>query len=448
MEVEIGITCVLLVALVFLSTIDMAFGELSDVGLRRLLAEAESRNSQRAAEFLEKILESRTRFRFTLTAAIQILLVAVSILATSITLRLVVRFGEFSHALFLAAALAVGLALGGVFRQLIPRLLTLRRPDDTLLATLPALQPFYGALELLALPLDRLVERKRIERQTSDGGDAETDAAGAATTNVAATTATEDIQALLDVGEEEGIIEEEQGELIHSIIEFGDTRVSEVMTPRTEIVAVPVTASVREVRDVMVESKYSRLPVYREQIDDIAGLIYVRDLLQCWSEGREDERIETLLRPTYFVPETKHIADLLEEMQKAHTQLAMVIDEYGGVAGLVTVEDILEEIVGEIEDEDIERDEIVEIVEAGDGYYDVPGSIEVGKIERLFGIEIEDDDFTTVAGLVIREAGTVPKPGAHLNVRGIDVEVLDSDERKINRLRLRRAPQMSEAQAE
>jgi putative hemolysin len=247
-----------------------------------------------------------------------------------------------------------------------------------------------------------------------------------------------DIQALIDVGEEEGILEEEEGELIHSIIEFGDTRVNEVMTPRTEIVALPISATVREARDLMIESKYSRLPVYREQIDNIEGLIYLRDLLQCWAEGKEDEKCAPLLRLVYFVPETKPVADLLEEMQKAHVQLAIVIDEYGGIAGLVTVEDILEEIVGEIEDEDIEHEEIVEIVEGSDGYYDVLGSTEIGKIERLFDMEIEDDDFTTIAGLVISESGYVPRAGERLAFRGLDVEVLDADDRRINRVRLRR----------
>jgi CBS domain containing-hemolysin-like protein len=244
---------------------------------------------------------------------------------------------------------------------------------------------------------------------------------------------------LIEVGEEEGILEGEEAERIHSIIEFGDTRVNEVMTPRTEIVALPITATVREARDIMIESKYSRLPVYREQIDNIEGLIYVRDLLQCWPECREDETIASLLRMVYFVPETKAVADLLEEMQKAHVQLAIVIDEYGGIAGLVTVEDILEEIVGEIEDEDIEHEEIIEIVEGDNGYYDVLGSTEIAKIERLFDMEIEDDDFTTIAGLVISESGYVPRAGAHLTLRGLDVEVLEADDRRINRLRLRRA---------
>ena len=188
----------------------------------------------------------------------------------------------------------------------------------------------------------------------------------------------------------------------------------------------------------MIDSKYSRLPVYREQIDNVEGMIYVRDLLQLWADGNEDGPIAPLVRPVYFIPETKPVAELLEEMQKANVQLSMVIDEYGGVSGLVTVEDILEEIVGEIEDEDIGGEELKEIVEQEDGCYEVLGSTEIGKIERLFDMEIEADDFTTIAGLVINESGKVPDPGEQLNFRGLEVEVLDADERRINRLRLRR----------
>ena len=213
------------------------------------------------------------------------------------------------------------------------------------------------------------------------------------------------------------------------------------MTPRPDIVAVAESATVREARDIILESKYSRLPVYREQIDNVEGIIYVRDLLQCWGEGREEECIKSLVRPVYDVPETKQVAELLKEMQKAHFQLAMVIDEYGGVCGLVTVEDILEEIVGEIEDEDIAGEELEDIVEGPDGSYEVLGSTEIGKIERIFDMEIEDDDFTTIAGLVINESGTVPAAGERLMMRGLEVEVLEADERRILRLRVRKAPE-------
>lgn len=426
---EIGTACVLLIALALLATLDLAFGQLSDVGLRRLTSEREQHRRPTIA-FLEKILENRPRFRFTLNAVIQVVLVAVVVLVTSVSYGL---FGGERR--FLLFAFFIALVLTIFFRQFIPRVLSSRNPEKTLLTLLPLYRPLYGVLSLVVAPRQTLNERAR-----RAGGDIHvTQATVESTSEDNADDGAGDLQALIDVGEEEGILEEEEGELIQSIIEFGETQAGEVMTPRTDIVSLPVTATVREARDLVIESKYSRLPVYREQIEDVVGLIYVRDLLVYLAEEREDEMIESLLRPAYFVPETKPVDELLEEMQKAHVQLALVIDEYGGLAGLLTVEDILEEIVGEIEDEDIESGEIVEFIESDGGYYEVPGSTEVGKIERLFSLEIEDDDFTTIAGLVIDEAGRVPVQGTRLNFRGLDVEVLEADERRIVRLRLRRS---------
>jgi putative hemolysin len=422
-ELEIAATCVLLVALTFLATVDMAFGQLSDVGLRRLIAEREGRRQgDRTGLFLNVILENRPRFRFTLTAALHVLLVAVAVLVTSVSYNLFTNERRF-----LLIAFFIGLVLTIIFRQVIPRFFSRSNPEKTLLALLPVYRPLHRVLSFFGAPWYRKADRARLH-QTEVGAES-------VETNIDDT----DIQALIDVGEEEGILEEEEGELIQSIIEFGETSADEVMTPRTDIVALPITATVREARDVMIESKYSRIPVYREQIDNVEGLIYVRDLLCYWPEGKEDDSIEPLLRPAYFVPATKALDELLEEMQKAHVQLALVIDEYGGLAGLVTVEDILEEIVGEIEDEDTTEEEIVEIIEGDNGYYDLPGSTEVGKVERLFDLEIEDDDFTTIAGLVISESGRVPPAGTHLTFRGLDVEVIEADERRIGRLRLRRA---------
>jgi CBS domain containing-hemolysin-like protein len=422
MQIEIILTFLLLCGLSLLATVDMAFGQLSDVGLRRLITEAEERFKLRSSAFLKQVLANRPRFSFAISATIQILLVAVAVLVTSISLTL------FQDRRFVLIGLLGGLILAGIFRQLLPLFLSTRDPEGTLLFLLPVIRPLLPLMAFAADPFHRLFDRSRRKEQEFDNGaeDEEQDTE-------------DDIQALIDVGEAEGILEEEEGELIHSILEFGDTRVNEVMTPRPDIVGVPAAATVREARDVMIESKYSRLPVYRDQIDNVEGLIYVRDLLALWVDNKEDGPIASLVRPVYFVPETKPVAELLEEMQKAHVQLSMVVDEYGGVSGLVTVEDILEEIVGEIEDEDIAGEDLEEIVERGDGCYEVVGSTEIGKIERLFDMEIETDDFTTIAGLVINESGKVPPPGEQLTFRGLEVEVLEADERRIGRLRVKRA---------
>jgi putative hemolysin len=422
MELEIGFTLLLLIVLAVLATIDMAFGQLSDVGLHRLIAESEEKSRGRSKTFLLQVLENRAKFSFALSAMIQILLVVVAVLITSISLNL------FPDPRLVLVGLIAGLILAGIFRQLIPLLISARNPEATLHFLLPAIRPFFPLMTFIADPFQTLFDRQRRKDQVTEheGEEVEEDDSG-------------DLQALIDVGEAEGILEEEEGELIHSIIEFGDTRVSEVMTPRPNIVAITETATMREARDVMIESKYSRIPVYREQIDNVEGIIYMRDLLQSWADGKESEKIGPLIRSVYFVPETKPVAELLKEMQKAHVQLAMVIDEYGGVCGLVTVEDILEEIVGEIEDEDIAGEELEEIKEAGAGTYEVIGSTEIGKIERLFDMEIEADDFTTIAGLVINVSGKVPAVGERLSFRGLEVDVLEADERRIARLRVSKA---------
>jgi len=430
MEVELAVSFVLLLALTFLATVDMAFGQLSDVGLRRLAGEAEDHPTARYTPFLKEILENRARFSFTLSAAIQILLVAFSVLVTFISLQ---WFSASNLSLFIS--MTSGLVLAGIFRQFIPRLISLRNPESKLLRLLPLLRPFYRMLAYAAEPWHRSFDRLRQQEESEESSTEEEEDDD------------DDFQALIDVGEAEGIIEEEERELIHSVFEFGDKTVEEVMTPRTKIIALPNTATARQACDVMLETKHSRLPVFRDQIDNVEGLIYVRDLLQCWAANKADFPIAPFVRPVYFIPETKPLARLLEEMQKAHAYLAMVIDEYGGIAGLVTVEDILEEIVGEIEDEDISGEEPEEIMAAGDGSYEVLGGTEIGKIERLFDMEIEADDFTTIAGLVIAQKGSVPRSGERLSFRGLDVEVLAADEKRIGRLKITRTHEVNASDA-
>jgi CBS domain containing-hemolysin-like protein len=430
MEIEIAIAVLILIVLTFFATVDMAFVQLSDLGLRRLTSDTVE-DVRVNTPFMREILENRPRFRFALSASIQILLIIFSVLVTFICLR----FYPVERVQLLFASLAIGLALSGIFRQFIPRFITLKNPERILLFLLPAIRPIYGLLTFVSDPFGTLnadkaqVDLSVVPNQIEEIEDDDDN--------------NDSIQALIEAGEAEGIIEEEERELIENVVGFGDTLAHEVMTPRTEIRALPLASTVSEARDLIVEEKYSRLPVYREQIDNVEGMIYVRDLLQFWTNGRESETIENLpnlLRPVNFVPETKPISELLKEMQTARVQMAMVIDEYGGVAGLITVEDILEELVGEIEDEDTEQEEIIEIIESSDkSYFDVLGSVEIGKIERLFDMEIEDDDFTTIAGLVISDLGYVPKVGENMHLRGLDVEILQTDDRKINLLRLRKS---------
>ncbi|HNU07251.1 MAG TPA: hemolysin family protein [Pyrinomonadaceae bacterium] len=426
MEIEIIVAVLLLIALVFLAMVDMAFSQLSDVSLRRFLADLEESPRKKTFEFLQQILENRPRFRFALSATIQILLILFSVIVTVIVLR----FYQ-THSELLAYSIAIGLTLSVIFRQIIPWLLTAREPERKLLFLLPFVRPLYEIVPFVADPVEPSFRGKiqaAIENSVSPNPPTDAEKEDAA----------DDFQALMEVGEAEGIIEESERELIETMVEFSETRAGEIMTPRTEICALPLTATVREARDLVNDEKYSRMPVYRDSIDNIEGMIYVRDLLQAWADGKETESIATYTRPPYFVPETKSAADLLKAMQTEHIQIAVVVDEYGGVAGVVTVEDILEEIVGEIEDEDIEQEEIIEIFEHEDGFYDLPASFEISKIEKLFDIEIEEEEVSTIAGLVISETGYVPVEGEKLVINGLEVEILVADDKRIHRLRVRR----------
>lgn len=426
MEIEITVCVVILILLVFLATVDMAFSQLSDLSLRRLSSDPDESAGSRSTRILREILENRARFRFALSSAIQFLLIAFTVLVTVIVL------GFTSDALsIITYAMIVGLVATVFFRQILPRIIVRGNSERTLLFLLPVVLPVFRIGTAIAGPFDRFFAARDLQKQhasvtpdaTADKDDDNSD----------------DLQALMEVGEAEGIIEEDQRELIESMVEFNETRAGEIMTPRTEICAIPGNSTIRAARDLIIEQKYSRLPVYRDTIDNIEGVIYVRDLLQAWSDQKEDEPVKSVLRDAYFIPETKSASELLKNMQASHVQLAIVIDEYGGVAGILTLEDIIEEIFGEIEDEDTGDEEIIEIIEGEEGgYWDVLGSTDIGKIERLFDMEIEDDDFTTIAGLVTSEAGFVPKVGDKLDVRGLDVEVIRGDEKKLTLLRIRR----------
>lgn len=426
MGIEIAICISILLVVVFLATVDMAFSQLSDLGLRRLATDAEDGSRQKTYEFLREIVDNRPLFRFAITTTIQLLLI-------TFTVIVVIAISRYTldRTSVLLYSLLIGLLSTIIFRQFLPRVFVRNDPESVLLFLLPIVRPLYALATIVAAPFATLFKSKDQQQKlestaTPDGSDDRDEDDD------------EDIQALLEVGEAEGILEEGEREMIESMVEFADTRIGEIMTPRTEICAIPADATVRAARDLIIEQKYSRIPVYRDSIDNIEGVIYVRDLLQVWAEGgKEDQTIGGMLRDPYFVPETKTAADLLKKMQVDHVQLAIVVDEYGGVAGVVTVEDLIEEIVGEIEDEDTEDEEIIEIIEGSDGYFDVLGSTEIDKIERLFGLELEGGDYSTIAGLVTNVAGHVPKVGEFLSIRGLEIEVKSADEKRLSLLRIR-----------
>ncbi len=423
METEIALTSIVVLVLVVVATAKSALDELSDVSLRLLASEKEDSPD---ARFWRAILDHHHQLSFTLTFGIHLSIASIAIL-----------FSSIAHKLYPQHFL--GIAFGGmiltviVFRQILPLIITQNDPTRTLLRLRIPLRLLWPALGAIAHPIYRSLrglQREPDPKVESEDKDDDDDDAS-------------EIQALLDVGEEEGIIEENEGEMIQSIIRFGDRTAGEVMSPRTHIVAVEANTLLEQVRDLMIESKYSRLPVYRDTLDNIEGVIYVRDLIKYWQSGSANRKAVEIARATYFIPETKPIDELLPEMQKAKTPMAIVIDEYGGLAGLVTIEDLIEEIVGEIEDEDEPEphETDADMIDESQDSSVVRGQVEVGKIERRFDVELAADDFTTVAGLVLNQLGHLPSAGESIEFKGLKFEVIEADERRVSRVRVQKIAQ-------
>jgi len=246
-------------------------------------------------------------------------------------------------------------------------------------------------------------------------------------------TPTEAVDALIEAGQEEGIIQEGDRDLIQSVVEFSGKTVREAMKPRPEMVAVPIDCTVEQLVELLKTRPFSRIPVYEGSIHNIRGILYAQDVLQVPDAEAHTRTVATVMRKdVHFVPESKLGSDLLREMQKNNIRMAIVVDEYGGVAGLVTIEDLVEEIVGEIGDEH----EKVQIVRESDHSYVVPGNMDVDRLDELFGVRPEGRESATVAGLVNELAGRIPKKGEVVEDENLKFEVLDSTDRKVERVRI------------
>lgn len=252
-------------------------------------------------------------------------------------------------------------------------------------------------------------------------------------TNELPETSAEAVDALIEAGQEEGIIQEGDRDLIQSVVEFSGKTVREAMKPRPEMFAVPVDTTVERFIEMLRNKHYSRVPVYEGNVHNIKGIVYAQDVLQVKDSEAQLRTLESLMRrDVYFVPESKLGSDLLREMQKQNVRMAIVVDEYGGVAGLVTIEDLVEEIVGEIRDEH----EKPEILREGDRTFIVSGGMDIDRLGELFGIKPEGKESATVAGLVSELAGSIPRKGEVVEGDGLRFEVLESTGRRVERVRI------------
>ena len=412
-NIELAVIAIWLAFLFFFSLIESAVTHSSALALRMMV----ERPDKPASPLLPTVLENKTQILIPLHFGTQLSAITVTILTTHLCLRAWALHGIIYS--FVAVIL-----ISVLFRQLLPRLLTQNEPEKKLAKLLRVYKPLHSVLRPLALPLAGVLNlykklHEEVNNHHKPEGEDATD---------------EEIQAYLEIGEDEGIIEEEDSELIQSVVEFGDTLVREVMTPRTKIIACDEKATIAELRETMVQYRHSRIPIYRGDMDHIIGIAYIRQLMAEYAKGKDSASIAGLVNPALFVPGTKPVSKLLKELQQRGDHTAIVIDEFGGVAGLVTIEDLVEEIVGEIWDEDEAK--VNKVVEESPGNFVVHGSTELFRLEELTGRKFENLNCSTAAGLVIAFLGRVPAPGEAFEMDGARIKILDADRKRVHWMRI------------
>jgi putative hemolysin len=249
----------------------------------------------------------------------------------------------------------------------------------------------------------------------------------------------EELKSMVDAGHEGGVLEGDERQMIYSIFELGDTLVREIMLPRIYITALEVSTPLSTAVDALIKLGHSRVPVYEESVDNILGLLYAKDLLRVWSKGEQIDSLKSLLRPATFVPEAKKVDELLEEMQAGHVHMAMVVDEYGGIAGLVTLEDIFEEIVGEIQDE-YDQSEEAPYTQVGEGEYLFQGRVDLRDFNEVMGSQLPTEETETLGGFIYEHIGRVPTTGESLQVGDISLTIEQVTGRRIRKVRAKKQP--------
>jgi len=397
--------------LFWMSLLESSVSKMSQVSLRIML----ERGTDRDMGLLKDIVRDRARFLLPLQLTIHIVTIVAAIMMVKFFIDLQIAFA-------VAWAIVLSVLFIGMLRELIVQRMTQNNPEQYVIRLLPLWKKIYRFLEIFSSPVlwflpareDRLGEgNPRNGEETSE----------------------EQIQAYLDVGEEAGILEEHETELIQSALEFKGTLVREIMTPRSQIVSISETATVVQLAQLIADRKISRIPVYRGTSDHIIGVVYVRNLVSCLSRGRGSDAITQLIKDVWFVPETKHVRELLKEMQRESQHLALVVSEYGSVSGLVSIEDLLEEIVGEIYDED--EPHHVSLVKIKDGSYNVRGEMELSHLEEELDIDLGQNDATTISGLVVGHLGCVPSVGQEIKINGLVVTIMEADQKRIKLMQIR-----------
>ncbi len=396
-------------ATLFLGVVQAAFSALMRLSLR-LMAERGGRDD-RLGHYLDEPLQ--------LFVPVRLLIGVCTVLAGA----LIARLSDIHNGLSVTTFIVSLVAFVVLCEHVLPMLIVRRNPEGVLDFLLPV---FHPIAQLLTPVTATILQVIGVRREVPNGA---TDAAQ---------------QAPAKEGEQEGgtISQEEGRELLQSIVDFTETVVREVMTPRPDIVAVRADATIQDLRTLFREEQYSRMPVYRDNLDNILGIVFVKDLVAL--PPTAEPPMTTMMRPAYFVPESKRVSELLKEMQRRQAQMAIVVDEYGGTGGLVTVEDLLEEIVGEIRDEyDVESETVVD---EGDGLFVFSGKVSVDEVRDRLGVEIEREGFETVGGYLLSSLGRMPYVGEVVDIDRLSFEVLEVERRRVTKIRARRRDETASAE--
>jgi putative hemolysin len=423
-----------LVALTLLEGFFVA-AEIALVSIRRSKVDQLVEEGSGAARRVRRLLDDPGRFLAVSQLGLTFIgFFASAYAAVSITARLQALFestgmGEDNASLIALVIVTVILSLFTiVFAELVPKTLALAHPERfalTLSRPIDFLARVLGPLVRVLTWVTRTIARSLGSEVSSD-----------------AEITAEELRLIVERGGEQGVLEAEEEQMINAVIELGERRVHEVMVPRVSIVGIRVDASFEEAIDVVIDEGHSRIPVYEESVDEVVGILYAKDLLPYLkSDAAPRPALRALLRPPVLVPESMTIDDLLHELQRRKVHIAIVLDEYGGTAGIVTIEDLLEEIVGEIQDEyDVEEPMVVRISE---DEARIDGRADVDELRELFDIELEledEEEYDTVGGLIYHRVGGVPAPGDIVNVDGLTLTVESTDGRRVGKVLVVRHP--------
>lgn len=405
---------VLLVAALIVLVVATA-AETGVVFISRLRVRAFATKGLPGAESLHTYIQERHALLGTLAVARDAAVVLGIAVATFLVLR------ETGHTWVALAATMAGALLALVVLETVPRLLVSRSPERWGLRLVPAMSVFRLLFGLPARLLDLAagaVLRKRGRREQP----------------FEATEEDEELLRLVEIREGNGIGENGELAMIRRIAHMVDRAVREIMVPRIDMVAAETDGTMDDVLSLVMEHGYSRIPLYEETIDNIVGVVYAKDILRYLADGRQPASLRDIARPPYFIPEGKHIDELLAELQEHKVHMAIVVDEYGGTAGLVTIEDVLEEIVGEIQDE-YDREEVT-IERLTDTEAILDARVSLDALNELFALEIEGEDFDTLGGFVYHQLGRMPAPGDEVHADGLTLRVLSVLGRRIKKVRV------------